>query len=516
MPRRVIYDPAQFIEASTPFFENVVGTITDQADRISRNLARSREQRAIAEERAFQVGLLQQRQGFQAQMQEDTQQFQGELQEDQQSFQNEQDRMQMKMEDMQFQEMMEYRWAGLQQKGWLDFMQMEQKRGTAMQDILDDYEKRANEYLKKIKKLGPTGSAFPQYFSVTANEDGEIFVGQDGWGVMRWDNFISENSPVSLLTDLADLTGGQTIEEFSKKLYDAEENFAVQGVTRNGQPVTRQGEDTLISGEGVFGIGADTFRKLGYSALNGTIEPGEVETLRRLASNDAQYQLVYKDNPKAERWDQRRVSSVVGSAKEALGMMQSHTGGLITTAGERNVDEQKYVEMFPNLIEVRDPINPEQSIPAKTIGNARQAVINQFVMFTDNEDYNIDSNPLFKSQFQATEGIYNLARETFMEYGDSMAIPEALKNKSPEFLASISRINEQEFNKANPDPTRLFTLPSDESQVNDLAKMDEFDLYSEVGAFTEYQDKQEAKRRAQMKLREFHKNFSMKGNYIGN
>lgn len=507
MARRLIYDPGAFVEASTPFFDNIVGTIQDQADRISRNVARQREERAVAEERAFQVGLVKQRQSFQAAMQEDAQQFQGEMQDEQLQFQGEQNRIQMKMEDMQHLDMMDYRRASLQQKGWLDFLSMRSKAGDMSQEM-KDLQRRVQERIRKLKGSALLNPSEPSQFYLAPNEDGQPIVAAPGIQPMGYNEFM-EGSKYKLLENVADHIGGQTVEEFAKtKLYDAESNFAVQGVNVNGETITRQGEDTLVGGDGTLYIGADSFRNLVYAVRDGIAEPEQVNTLQKLMSNDSGYQFAYKQDEKAERWDQQRISTVVENARGALGMVQSHTGSLFTIKGEMATEFTTFKELFPNVININNPLNPEQTIPAKTLGDARQAVVNQYVKLSqESEDWKPSTNPLFEHQFTATEGLYNTAVQTISEYKDSMGVPEQLKGKSASFLASIARVNQDEFNKPSPDPTKLFTWDSyDDDQLQEFNKMNSFDLYSEVGSFINARNKEEAKRQAIQQYQTFLQN----------
>ena len=59
MSRRILYNPVDFVDRATPFYENIIGIISDQTERISRNIELAREERRIEDDRLWQEDMLQ-------------------------------------------------------------------------------------------------------------------------------------------------------------------------------------------------------------------------------------------------------------------------------------------------------------------------------------------------------------------------------------------------------------------------------------------------------------------------
>ena len=474
MARRILYNPADFINASTPYYDNLIGTITDQTERIARNLAKREEAEAIAEQRAFEVGL--------AQMQIAGKQA---LQEDQQEFSSAEAEKQRIWEQTEASKERELDWADLEFQYWKEGQRRVRVAKEQFEDQRSDIQSRVDKMHEQLKQGGWVGTDGSSYLHVGYDQERDIFTVEDlrtptesAPSVTQW-----MGDKEQLLGISRTLTGGgNMLTWIDNNTYDAEEHFGgASQIVGEGEVV----EDTIVDGEGNIGLGRDALRRAFVSVRDGVDFDGRSrQLLERVADQDSKYFVLEKEDDLIQ-FDQSKITDTVSSAKMALTNLDQFYGNLINVGeGTFNypVDDEKLKMLYPNPIDVNTTLigsGEETMIPGKSIFELRKsqyALKQEFGSLQMESGAYLMDDQQYKGISNAISNLENLALETIQEYKDSI-VPQELKNKSNIFLARAARINANEFRKENPNIKNLFQFPTSGSEeAKALAEKDEFDL----------------------------------------
>lgn len=471
MARRILYNPAEFVEASTPFFDNMIGMINDQTERIERNIQKRDEAEQMASEQQFRFALQEQQIEGQKETQREQMEFQGE--------QNDVDRA---IGQYQFESEMAYKYDALQAE--MMGRQVRERQGrikAAMErneEEAKEKDKLLNEMMDKVRKAGLYEADGPFSGKVGWNEEHGEYTVEDPYVSDKPVNFEEYMEHYRLFYNLAEFTGGTHIREWANtKLYDAETGFSGSVAKDDeGNVIENMPDDQLITsplgemedGEGNVYYGKDSFLKLidniKFSASEERAQASR-DKLRAILNNTSNNKLLYKDDDFAENVDQSTVSKDVSTARGILTNRNLLRGSLFDESGEGlGVNREEFNSYYPALMpltEDQEPVNIAEAY------NRLHNFKNDFVVNNDNkreEEYD-----QLRTAVNRLEG---LAMETVENYGgDTSVVPKELQHLPPDFLARMAKVNRDEFLKTNPDVRKLFHWGSDK-EIESLSNVD--------------------------------------------
>jgi hypothetical protein len=484
MARRILYNPADFVEASTPFYDNLVGAITDFADRLERNQHLKREMELMHGERLFEVAMGERR----FEMQES-------LQEDQFAFRREEGRLQREQMQAQHQDRIDLGWAQLRDQRLRELRQQIEAAHRERTQERGQRQGRIDGMFNQLRKsqLVPGGSPPMLHVGYIEEQDRWVVGNLENGDEWDYDQWITHNTPLFNLSEM--MLGGQNFKTWAdSNLYDAPglfsgvESFDVRrpdGTMTTVQPrETADGEvdrsmleDIWVDGEGNPYYGRDAFVRLVENVRQRN--PGweaSLHTINEILDSDSNVNLLRRDDERAEFFDQRNVSDTVGSLR-VLEDANIYTGRLIEMDGTAFATDD-YKEYLPNLVPTIFTNMPNKDIPAKTVGEANHALIkyqNRFGYSSSNPDGFRSSDPQFDQMRNAVNSFQDFSLNIIKEYFDDI-VPQAFRDKSPEFLANIVMINPEEYRKRDPNVRQMLLFPTDPEEIGMYQEMDSYQV----------------------------------------
>lgn len=269
---RYVYNPADFLNAMTPAFDNIIGTITDQVDRISRNREIAHEFAKEQRDRKFQIDVMREGQRFTASEREAGQEFQAEQGEIDRQFRSDEAASTRIQQNRQHEE-----------DWYLKYMEITGRQDKAGRDALDralkegmeKAEAAVNEVYKTVHGNGHLdsivgGGLLPSQLQLQPNpeEPDNPWVYDPVFGNWRtYQSFMADPSWTTSYQMAKTVFGGRNSRDFFDSLAGAEPGqsanmpgSSVPGYveTQGGlQIVTREGAQRLTNVSGLFDRNGD-------------------------------------------------------------------------------------------------------------------------------------------------------------------------------------------------------------------------------------------------------------------
>lgn len=484
MARRILYDPAQFIEASTPMYENIVGAINDQAERIERNQMLNAKTDMMLAQQQFDVN-----------MQERRITAQKELQADNIEARREEADIDRTIRSGEFSSQMNLEYLKLGIKGRADAVSAAMKKD---EQLTKDYEKQINDVHETLVKSG---------FGDVDSEIG-YKVGDYGNGHRVIDmNYITEgDGPDALPTPEQWLSDRTILHNISKNLLNGKNwrewarsnlhNPKNVSITDDGEEISKSGfsgtdsmtEDVLVTGDGQTLYGADAFSNMLINVqyqLPGWEE--SVRTLNDIMDADSKIGLLFKEDDIAEKFDQQEVGSTVNRIRGTLESLETFEGRLFNPDDKlAQFDLNQYL---PNPVEWAHGNMGGEAVEGKNIHQLRKS-ITHLKQLSEQEEW----GEKFERQEQAVRDLELLAEHTLFEYKDEM-VPDRLKGIPVSHLVQYVKVNNDEYMRNFPNVKRLFTFPA--GQIEQIAK----EVDSGFGSLSAAEERARQKEREEREFR---------------
>lgn len=428
MSRRLIYNPADFADAATPFYENIIGIITDQTDRISRNVQLAREERMVEEDRVWQESQLQKQLDAKSTEAEENREFQADQTDKQLAQRNKE-------------------FMGQQQLGWAQLGQSQLTEAQRQADSeLNEKQKHVDQSYAKIRDVGFIGSNSATRHIVDRGPDGNIYVFDN-------ENKDGDGNPTPLGTY-------DQYVDYHKEILNFTDQFL------DGQNVLTWAENNLTIGDtyedaetGAEVIDRTKFLNIVNAYRSGMDTEFHKEKLSSIMNQDSDVRLLYKDADDLTVRDPVKVAATVGQALDIMGNANNYRDFLVEgdTSDAWAPEIADDPEQFVPFMFTREFQNiPGKEYKGQTFGQMEQ----RYLRMRDMTEGGTDE---VRNIGKGISMMKDLAWDLVSHNPD--AIPEHLRHIDRATLVNSLRVRGEEMSNPNPDLKSLFEWPETEDDA---------------------------------------------------
>jgi len=446
-----IYDPSEFIDKETPMFNNMVGIITDQTNRIKRNQELARQKQLMKNKEVFQWNMLKQQESFAAQKQDDQQKFEAQ----QNKAQNDLTSRGLDIKEKYYDDLLKAR----EIKAAVARAKAAEKAGNKE---ITATQKQVDHFTDILQNAGLTNSRSPLRWKVGLNENGQPIVtdGASKYTMNQWEQYVKPR------VDFANnVLHNQNLNSFLQKLGGSDKGYS--GTDGNTTAMGKGAHDVFVGEDKnenkVTYYGRDAVANLLSTVINGygdqePINPKKgketpLDLLRKLSDpNDSSAQFLYKTNKKAVEFDQSEVNKKVSEVgKDLFNNYAPYYGNLIGKGeNPETITGDEWKKMMVN------PLGLAKLGKPKTLFDSYKALYlwkNKYQLKNSDDQYKTVADGLNKA--------HDLISEVIQEYPD--IVPDKVKQMvGLSGAAGAAMLNTSEWMKPNPDVKKLIKWPEDD------------------------------------------------------